>query len=258
MTHGINQPTLLSPRPDLDTLARALGPYYACAWCALERSRTISAPAAFDPLTLKQLLAYLAAAGVVDPAPQTDSPTRRSRYDPITWSYTSAWESHADLSLALTAALDRWRVDMSAEVRLGLWQTLADSEVAAYLTTLLRRAQISSSFASRVIYEQDETWSKLSIGRRRYVAWSGIRTAALELLRTDMNEQAAVAAMCREMRERSRWLQKRSTLGELRASDFCFLPAETWNRPIIIDVAIDQVLQVGRGYWSIPPTGHPA
>ena len=50
VAYVVTQPTLISHWPELDDFVRSIGPFLTCAWCALERSRTVSGPVAAEGL----------------------------------------------------------------------------------------------------------------------------------------------------------------------------------------------------------------
>lgn len=91
MAYVVNQPTLIAPWPELDEFVRSIGPFLACAWCALERSRGISAPVAFgglasdalDTLEMLQVLRRVPLGEVGSAA--------RSLYEPLAWTYQPLW-----------------------------------------------------------------------------------------------------------------------------------------------------------------------
>lgn len=251
--YGHSQQTLPSSWPELDALVVSLGPFYACAWCALERSARVSAPVSADPTVLKQLLAFLESAGVLmEPGVRSDR-ARRSLYDPISWDYRDRWQARDDLERVLSHVLGAWRSSLDGEARLWLWRQLADREAYAYLTSLLSRHRIGARHAEEILAQQDDDWVHLSLGRKRYVLWSSVRGAASEFLSTGGDDQAAIRAMSEEMRNRVRWLTFRESAGQLRRTDFCFLPAPSWRRPLMVDVAMETILTIGANYWLAPP-----
>lgn len=253
MIYGRDQQTLISPWPDLDALLVSLGPFYACAWCALERSTSISAPVAADPAIAQHLLLFLKAAGVLAETGSSNGSTRRSLYDPVSWSYRESSQLPDDLGASLTHALRAWCPSLGAHDRQWLWRQLSDHEVAAYLVSLLRKHRIGIQHAEEILRVQEEGWRELSLGRKRYVLWSSIRGAASHFLSTGGDESAAVTVLSREIRSRTDWLSHKQALGTLSKSDYSFLPDPAWRRPLMVDVALECLLPIGDDYWLAPP-----
>lgn len=254
MICGLSQQTLLPSWPELDTLVVSLGPFYTCAWSALERSTTVSAPASADPSVTQQLLAFLRSAGVVARPERDSGPIKRSLYEPISWSYQKDWHLPGDLDAALSLMLAAWHPMLSPQEKLWIWRQLAEREAAAYLASLLRRHRIGIHLADEILSGQEDEWNRLSLGRKRYVLWSSVRGAASQFLSTGGSEDAALEVLTREMRRRSRWLCQKEASGALLKSDFCFLPDKTWRRPLMVDVALNSVLRIGDDYWLAPPS----
>jgi len=256
-----SQQTLHYSWPELDALVVSLGPFYACAWCALERSTRISAPVAADPQVVRQLLVFLQSAGVLSHSAIPGDRTRRSLYDPVSWIYRDSWHGLKSLESALLQALSASRPNLDAETQQWLWRQLSDREISAYLTSLLRRHRIGIHRAGEVLGLQDNSWAHLSLGRKRYVAWSSMRRVASQSIGTAGHEEDAVRVLSSEMRNRARWLFNRETAGKLRRTDFCFLPDSTWRRPLMLDVALESILTIGNDYWlaapSLPNVGSP-
>lgn len=253
MIYGRDQQTLISPWPDFDALLVSLGPFYACAWCALERSTSISAPIAADPAIAQHLLLFLKTAGVLAEKSSSNASTRRSLYDPVSWSYRVSGQLPKDLSASLTQALRAWYPSLGAQDRQWLWRQLSDREAAAYLVSLLRKHRIGIQHAEEILCVQEANWSELSLGRKRYVLWSSIRGAASQFLSTGGDESAAVNVLSREVRSRTHWLSLREASGRLSKSDYCFLPDPAWRRPLMVDVALECLLPIGDDYWLAPP-----
>ncbi|PII15838.1 hypothetical protein CR920_08530 [Stenotrophomonas indicatrix] len=95
-------------------------------------------------------------------------------------------------------------------------------------------------------------WDALSLGRKRYVLWASMRGAASELLQRDMSEQVVRRVLDREISRRSTWLIDRARSGPLAPTDFCFLPSPGWRQPLILDVAMETFLHLGKQYWLEP------
>jgi hypothetical protein len=251
--YGRDQQTLIPPGPDLDALLVSLGPFYACAWCALERSTSISAPVAADTAVAQRLLLFLQTAGVLAETGSSNGPTKRSLYDPISWSYRESSQLPDDLSTSLAHALRAWRPSLGAQDRQWLWRQLADREAAAYLASLLRKHRIGIQHVEEILCVQERDWRELSLGRKRYVLWSSVRGAASEFLSTGGDESAALTVLSREMRSRANWLSRKQASGTLSKSDYCFLPDPAWRRPLMVDVALECLLPIGDDYWLAPP-----
>lgn len=140
MICGLGQQTLLPSWPELDALVVSLGPFYACAWCALERSTTISAPDSPDPAVIRQLLAFLRGAGAVAPQESCAGPVKRSLYEPVSWSYMKDWQLPGNLDATVSLMLAVWRPVLAPKEKPLIWRQLAEGETAAYLASLLPEA----------------------------------------------------------------------------------------------------------------------
>lgn len=254
MSHGLDQLTLSPPRPDLDSLVGSFGPYYTCLWCALEESTTVNAPIASDPAEVKQLLRYLRAAGIVLAESDCSSSLRRAIYQPISWSYAPPWDTDDSLARRLSVAMGRWRGDAGLQQRLDLWSRVSNAEILAYLANQLRRHGMSPQRSVDIVGMQEHHWFNLSVGRRRYVVWSGMRSAASAMLQYGMDEERAIIALGSEMKVRSRWLHLREREGHLGPKEFSFTPNVGWRRPIVIDVALNSLLGAGSDYGNLCPS----
>ncbi|MEG2802941.1 hypothetical protein [Stenotrophomonas sp.] len=67
-----------------------------------------------------------------------------------------------------------------------------------------------------------------------------------------MSEQVARRVLDREISRRSAWLIDRTKSGSLAQTDFCFLPSEGWRQPLILDIAMETFLPLGKLYWLEP------
>lgn len=252
MAYVVNQPNLNALRPELDSFIRSIGPFLACAWCALEKSRTVSAPAAPQGLTI-QALETLSSLNVLQLVPLNQKGAARSLYEPFAWAYHTPWDHRSgSLDRSLTVALARWAKDCPARSRVRLWTSLGESEAAAYLANLLRKHRMNESIARQLPSIETEEWAHLSLGRKRYVMWSGMRAAASELLRSGMCEASASHVLDREIRAKTKWLIQREQAGSIITTDFCFLPDAQWRRPLIVEIALATFLPIGQAYWLEP------
>jgi len=202
---------------------------------------------------VRDLLAFLGSAGVVTNAVPRNERAKRSLYDPVSWSYADDWDARGNLEAALYQALAAARPSLDARARLWLWRQLSDRELCAYLTSLLRRHRISDRWVDGIIAQQKEHWVHLSLGRKRYVAWSAVRGAASQYLTTGGDEEAAIRVMSLEMRKRARWLTSKESTGELQRTDFCFVPDTSWRRPLMLEIALESILPIGSDYWLAAP-----
>lgn len=253
MSNGLSQPTLQPSQPDLDGLVRSLGLAPACTWCALERSTSLSAPIAFGSAPVQDLTEKLQALAVMHRTATACADVRRSLYDPVRWSYTTPWSDYSCLEASLSRSLlGAWEGSTVLD-RINLWRWLAASESAHYLSYLLRKHQISVERAFIVIYALGEDWTEHSLGRQRYLAWAGVRAAAGALLQSGMDQEYAQSIMIDEMRRRSRWLHQRAHTGTLGSTDFCFVPDGSWRKPIVFDVVMELMPDIGSGYWLNTP-----
>lgn len=253
MIYGRDQQTLIPSWPALDALLVSLGPFYACAWCALERSISVSAPVAADPAIAQHLLLFLKAAGVLAEGESSNGATRRSLYDPISWSYKDGAGLSGNLGALLTQALSAWRPLLDSNDQEWLWRQLSDREAGAYLGALLRRHRISVRNVEELLRFEEDDWNELSLGRKRYVLWSSVRGAASEFLSTGGDEAATLAVLGREIRRRTHWLSLKQASGSLGNAEYCFLPDRSWRRPLMVDVALECLLPIGDEYWLAPP-----
>lgn len=253
MAHVVNQPTLSASWQELDIFVRSLGPFLACTWCALERSRTESRPVAAGGLAT-QAIETLSSLRVLRQVPlPLSTGAARSLYEPVAWSYHPPWSRpEIDLAWKLTTVLHQWSGDCPAISKQRLWLTLGENEASGYLANLLRKHQMDPGLGRLLRSTHAGDWERLSVGRKRYVLWSSMRGAASELLGTGMSEECAAAVLDREIGAKSRWLARRELAGSLSATDYCFLPGAKWRQPLLLDVALTTFLPVGRAYWLEP------
>lgn len=253
MAYVVNQQTLNVPWPELDEFVRSIGPFLACAWCALERSRSISAPVASGGLAC-DALDTLAMLKVLRRVPVGDvGSTARSLYEPLAWSYQPSWlRPDVDMGALLTGALARWASECSSNLKRSLGVALSRTEARAYLANLLRKHRLDSALADELRSIQQGDWEALSLGRKRYVLWASMRSAASECLQNDLSESVARRVLDWEIGRRSVWLNERVKSGSVALTDFCFLPSDGWRQPLILDVAMETLLPLGRLYWLEP------
>ncbi len=253
MAYVVNQQTLILPWPELDEFVRSIGPFLACAWCALERSRSLSAPVASsglasDALDTLATLQVLRRLSIDDP-----NSTARALYEPLAWSYQSPWSRpDANLEAMLTDTLVRWAAECGAPLKRGLGVSMARSEARSYLANLLRKHRLAPSLGDRLRSMQLPEWEALSLGRKRYVLWASVRNASSEFLQSEMDGEVARQALDREIGKKITWLLHRSRTGSLTATDFCFVPDHSWHQPLMLDVAMETFLPLGRRYWLEP------
>ncbi len=250
MAYVVNQPTLTSPWPELDEFVRSIGPFLGCAWCALERSRVVSAPVASGGLA-SDALDTLATLQVLSRIPIEDPrPVARSLYEPLAWSYRAFWSrSGSNLDTLLTGALVRLAADSDSRAKRRLGVALGRNEARAYLANLLRKHRLQPSLGDGLRSTQRTEWEALSLGRKRYVLWASVRNASSEFLHSDMEEEAIRHALDREICRTISWLLGRAHSGSLAATDYCFVPGHGWRQPLILDVAMETFLPLGRRYW---------
>ena len=253
MAYVVNQPTLISHWPELDNFVRSIGPFLACAWCALERSRTASSPVAPEGLA-SQALDTLAALRVLHRIPVEGARSAaRSLYEPLAWSYQPPWSrTGVNLEIALSSALLQWSVECSPSIKRNLGASLAATEARAYLANLLRKHRMEPSIADELRSTGLPEWRALSLGRKRYVLWASMRNSASEFIQSGLDEDAARDALDREIGRRCIWLAGRNLAGALAPKDFCFVPSQGWRQPLILDVAMDTFLPLGMRYWLEP------
>jgi len=253
VAYVVNQPTLPLPWPELDEFVRSVGPFLACAWCALERSRIISAPVATGGLA-SDALDTLAALQVLRRIPIEDSQlAARSLYDPLAWVYQPRWSRPgANLEALLTSTLMGWASESSSGVKRSLGASLSGGEARAYLANLLRKHRLNPALGDDLRSIQLAEWEALSLGRKRYVLWASMRSAASACLQSDMNEQLVRRVLDREIGRRCAWLTDRAKSGSISQTEFCFLPGEGWRQPLILDIAMETFLPLGKLYWLEP------
>lgn len=253
MAYVVSQQTLIEPWPELDSFVRSLGPFLACAWCALERSRTKNSPVAAEGLA-SQALDTLANLRVLHRVPVEHSRlAARSLYEPLAWSYESPWSSSdVSLEVALTRALTQWSAECSLNAKRRLGASLASTEAQAYLANLIRKHRLEPSLGDGLQSTNSPEWHALSLGRKRYVLWASMRNSASEFMQRGLVEEAARRALDREISRRCTWLAAREQSGTLTVKDFCFLPSHAWRQPLILDVAMETFLPLGIRYWLEP------
>ncbi|MNU68591.1 hypothetical protein D3C71_579600 [compost metagenome] len=188
MAYVVHQPTLIARWPELDEFVRSIGPFLACAWCALERSRVVSAPVALGGLA-SDALDTLAKLQVLRRVPIEDPrPAARSLYEPLAWSYRASWSrAGTDLEALLTGALVRLAADSDSRAKRGLGVALGRNEARAYLANLLRKHRLDPSLGDGLRSTQLKEWEALSLGRKRYVLWASMRNASSAVLQSDMD-----------------------------------------------------------------------
>lgn len=59
--------------------------------------------------------------------------------------------------------------------------------------------------------------------------------------------------MIQDMKRRSNWIRQRLQAGNLQDTDFCFVPDQTWRKPIVFDVVMALMPSLGDGYWLHRP-----
>lgn len=247
------QPTLPTIDSDLAHYAQSLGLVRLAAWYALERSTSVQAPLSTSAALTQHLFRLLEDAGVLKP-PSAGTRIRRSLYEPLAWCYPAGWGDPNRLQSILLGALQGILADDAvAYSKLELWESLADAEIETYLAHQLRRHGLDPAGAARIVEAMSDEWSDHCLARRRYLAWCGTRGAATALLRSGMDQDAALIAMRDEMRRRSRWLAMKEAARELPKLEYCFMPEERWRQPILLDVFLTTVLPVERAYWTELP-----
>lgn len=251
--YGNTQPTLIPSWPELESLVVALGPFYTCAWCALERSVLVGAPVSADTSVVISLVEALKGFGVVAASGSKSGPVRRSLYEPVSWAYSEKWSLQGDFATTLIGVLDAWRRELLQHERQRLWQQLAEKEVYGYLVSLLRRHGFDPQKAESLLSQQGMEWERLSLGRKRYVIWSSFRSYSSEFSKSERSERGMLAVIAQDMQRRTQWLSSKESRGVLRRTEYCFLPDSTWRRPIMLDVALSHLLLIGDDYWVAPP-----
>lgn len=258
MAYVVHQPTLIAPWPELDEFVRSIGPFLACAWCALERSRSISSPVASGTLA-SDALDTLATLQVLRRNPVEDTGSEaRSLYEPLAWSYQSSWSRpDANLEALITGSLTRWAGECRSAVKRSLGASLGRSEARAYLANLLRKHRLDPSLGDTLRSTRLAEWEALSLGRKRYVLWASMRNASPDFLQADMDGEFARRVLDREIGKTIWWLLGRAQSGSLASTDFCFLPGHGWRQPLMLDVAMETFLPLGRRYWLEPVDSWP-
>lgn len=245
------QSTLPSADRDLAHYAQSLGWLRLASWLALEQSTSIHSPLSTGAALTQRLVGDLVDVGVVA---VDGAGTRRALYEPLAWRYTFEVGEPTRLVLLLSTALAELSADREVqESQCELWEVLAEAELETYLSHLLRRHSLDGSQAIAIARAMGEEWAGLSLARRRYLVWTGIRGAAAALLRTNLDHDAAYAAMLEEMRRRCRWLLTKVAAGALPAQEYCFMPEVHWKRPILVDVLVSAALPDAATYWTVVP-----
>jgi hypothetical protein len=74
------------------------------------------------------------------------------------------------------------------------------------------------------------------------------------MLQSGLDEDAAMLALGREMQSRSRWLQQREEEARLGPREFFFTPDPDWRTPLVIEIALRNVLGTASDYWALCPS----
>jgi len=156
------------------------------------------------------------------------------------------------MAAQLTGALARWANECNSSLKRSLGVALSSNEARSYLANLLRKHRLDPALGDELRSIQRADWEALSLGRKRYVLWASMRSAAAECLQNDLSEQVARRVLDREVGRRSVWLKERAQSGTVALSDFCFLPSEGWRQSLILDVAMETFIPLGRLYWLEP------
>lgn len=216
----------------------------------IQDSKCTSAPPQGLAIQALETLSHL---NVLQLVPLNKKGAARSLYEPFAWTYQPPWDDKVeDLDQMLTTLLAGWADDCSAKSRLRLWTSLGESEVTAYLANLLRKHRMNESLAWQLPSTELEEWAQLSLGRKRYVMWAGMRAAASELLQSGMCEMSAGHVLDREIKTKTKWLIQREQAGSIVATDFCFVPGTQWRKPLIVEIVLATFLPVGEAYWLEP------
>ena len=109
---------------------------------------------------------------------------------------------------------------MPVHAKRTLGTSLAESEARAYLANLLRKYRLSPTLGNGLRSTQLPEWNALSLGRKRYVLWAGMRNVASEFLKAHLDEEAARRVLDREISRRCTWLVSRVQSGALDPTDF--------------------------------------
>lgn len=257
MVHDSAQQTL-DPHPgrQASLLAASLGLIPVAAWLAFERSTHIRAPVATSLRLAFQLFRLLEGYGVYQFAIENRGPgVRRAIYDPLSW--VDAFE-RADSEDLEELLLQRLRVLVaSAETCFEkplLWTTLADAEVEGYLSAQLRKHGFDGSWAERIVVSLRPEWDGISLAKRRYLVWAGVRQGAAAYLQSGGNNDSAFVAILTELRRRGRWLAANEKQGQQLGNDF--LPFASWTRPLVLEIFLSEIWPMGADYWTqVPKAG---
>ncbi|WDS36921.1 hypothetical protein [Pseudoxanthomonas sp.] len=250
------QLTSLKPHPALLRASERIGLIGTAAWCAIGLATREPRPiTARLPLTL-DLLQTLEDAGILARCSSDTPNAQRALYDPISWLNRDHGTPAGALQRALEQALQlRVKDDRSSSE--ALWSLLVDADSEAYLLHLLQRHQMANLDPNPLIASIRREWAPYSLGRRRYLAWAGLRHAAACLLRENFDATAAYSMLETQIQRRGRWLFAKQAANEIAEDDYCFVPDSNWRHPLLLEIFLERVMPMGRLFWSKPPPPKP-
>lgn len=246
------QPTLLPASSALVACAEQLTLTQVSAWYALELSTAESAKLTPDRKLTENLFASLEVSGIVKRAAPQDPDSRTALYDALSWVYGSS-TLVTSVDLKTLAALLRTRArDGEPDEIARLWSRLASAESEAYLRSQMMRHRLDFENVEEVICLAQALWMKHPLGRRRYLAWHAVRHAAASMMRSGSNLRFAADVLLASIDRRARWLHQKAN-SKAQASEYCFVPEASWRSPILVDVFLKDIAQIGQKYWSSLP-----
>lgn len=234
-------------------LAASLGLPCVAAWLAFERSTRVKAPVATSLRLTFQLFRELERHGVYEFDLENRGPTvRRAIYEPFTWRDGFVCLPSEELEALLLERLRQLCAAPGAQAdKQAMWQELATAEAESYLATQLRKHGFDAGWAERLLKVLQPEWEGITLARRRYLAWAGVRQGAAAYLQSAGDTDLAFASILTELRRRGRWLAANEAGGQSTGNDF--LPFASWTRPLLLDIFLAEILPIDSGYWTKVP-----
>lgn len=252
MADAHRQPTLSPSSSALVACAEQLTLTQISAWYALELSTDESAKLTPARNLTEDLFASLESSGIIKRAKPQDPHSRTALYDSLSWVYGSSPLVTSVDRKALCGLLRTRARDVEPEEIAQFWSMLASAESESYLRNQMMRHRLDFENFEEVICLAQELWIKHSLGRRRYLAWHAVRHAAASMMRSGSNLRFAADVLLTSINRRARWLHQRAN-SKTQANEYCFVPEASWRSPILVDVFLKDISNIGHRYWSSPP-----
>lgn len=254
MADAHRQPTLSPVASELVACAEHLTLTQISAWYALELSTAESAKLTPDRKLTESLFSSLEVSGIIKRAKPQDPDSKTALYDAISWVYDSPkLVTRVDLNALGDLLRTRARDEEIDEVA-RLWSMLASAESESYLRNQMMRHRLDFENIEEVICLAQALWIGHPLGRRRYLAWHAVRHAAASMMRSGSSLRFAAEVLLTSIDRRGRWLHHKAS-SKAQSSDYCFVPDASWRSPILVNIFLADVAQIGSKYWnSLPGT----